>query len=121
MKDTFRLNIDDELFGEIKHNFNSAVSSILEGMREKDVCEGEISLKVKISLLPQDVIDADGVEETITTPEIEHNVVTKMTVKSKTEGKIKGYIDDDYLSLREDGDGGFIALRTPRDASQMRL
>ena len=120
MNSVFYFNIDDELFAGIKNNFNQGINDILTSMQKKDVYEGELALSVKVSLSPTTVTDANGEEKEIIVPVINHKAVTKMSVKSKTEGSIKGYDGRDFLSLRKYR-GQFIAVRTPRDASQLTL
>lgn len=120
MNSVFYFDIDDELFAAIKQNFNAGINEILTSMQKKDVYEGELALSVKVSLSPTTVTDANGDEKEIIVPVIDHKAVTKMSVKSKTEGKIKGYDGRDFLSLRRYR-GKFIAVRTPKDASQLTL
>jgi len=95
--EVFRFDLDDEMFAEIKHNFNTAISSILRGMLEKDVCEGEIALTVKLSLVPADAVTEDGEEKAIINPRIEHKVVTKMMEARQRERSAVGWV---MISLR---------------------
>lgn len=120
MNSVFYFDIDDELFAGIKKNFNQGINDILTSMQKKEVYEGELALSVKVSLSPTTVTNVNGEENEIIVPVIDHKAVTKMSVKSKTEGKIKGYDGRDFLSLKK-FKGKFVAIRTPRDASQLTL
>jgi len=81
MNSIYYFDIDDELFKEIKGNINIGINDILDGMSEKNVSEGEMSLSVKIVLLPELVTDVNGKQKRILIPHIEHKTSTKMTVK----------------------------------------
>lgn len=52
--------------------------------------------------------------------EVNHKAVTKMSVKSKVDGKIAGFDGRDYFAIKK-FKGKFVAIRTPRDASQLTL
>ena len=120
MKGQHYFDIDDELFEQVKKNFNSGINSILQGMQEKGVCEGELSLSVKVSLRENLVTNASGEDELIIVPSIEHKAVTKMSVKAEEKGKIKGYDGKNYLSLRKIR-GKYAVVLTPSNAAQTTL
>ncbi|WP_173386782.1 hypothetical protein [Ruminococcus flavefaciens] len=107
MNSIYYFDIDDELFKEIKGNINIGINDILDGMSEKNVSEGEMSLSVKIVLLPELVTDVNGKQKRILIPHIEHKTSTKMTVKKSSKGKIfnEEYAEDGYLALDINGDG----------------
>lgn len=120
MNSVFYFDIDDELFSGIKQNFNVGINEILAGMQKKNVYEGELALSVKISLAKTMVTDANGEEKEIVVPMINHKAVTKMSVKNKAEGRIEGFDGRDFLAVKKLR-GKYIAVRTPKDASQLTL
>lgn len=120
MNSVFYFDIDDELFASIKDNFNRGINDILTGMQEKNVYEGNLTLSVNILLSPTVVTDVNGDEKQIIVPVINHKAVTKMSVKSKVDGKIAGFDGRDYFAIKK-FKGKFVAIRTPRDASQLTL
>ena len=122
MNSIYYFDIDDELFKEIKGNINIGINDILDGMSEKNVSEGEMSLSVKIVLLPELVTDVNGKQKRILIPHIEHKTSTKMTVKKSSKGKIfnEEYAEDGYLALEKIGDK-YAAVAVSEDASQMRI
>lgn len=121
MKDIHYFDIDDELFAEIKGNFNRGINSILDGMQKKNVSDGELSLSVKISLKGVLATDRNGHETEITVPEISHKAVTKMSVKSEEKGSVKSYNvgnGRNVLALKKIR-GIYAAAVTPTEASQL--
>lgn len=120
MLGVFYFDIDDDLFAEIKGNINRGINDILNGMNEKNVSEGEMSLSVKIILVPEIVTERSGREKKILVPHIEHKTSTKMTVKKSSKGKIfnEDFAEDGYLALSKIGDR-YAVIAVPEDASQM--
>ena len=120
MLGVFYFDIDDDLFAEIKGNINKGINDILNGMNEKNVSEGEMSLSVKIILVPEIVTERSGREKKILVPHIEHKTSTKMTVKKSSKGKIfnEDFAEDGYLALSKIGDR-YAVIAVPEDASQM--
>ena len=120
MKTLFYFDIDDELFAEIKGNFNAGINSILDKMAQKGVSDGELTMNVKISLETTTVTDAGGNLKEILVPTIHHKATTKMTVKSATKGEIFGATEQDYLAVTKIK-GKYALVATPNDATQLTL
>lgn len=120
MKSLYYFDIDDELFSELKLNLNRGLNSILDKMVNKDVCEGELTLSVKVSLRTETVTDCNGEVKEILTPEISHKEITKMSVKGEEKGKINGITHDGFLALTK-VNNRYAAVLTPPDASQLTL
>lgn len=120
MNSLFYFDIDDELFAEIKNNFNSGINSILDKMSQKNVSDGELTLKVNISLESTTVTDVNGNLKEILVPTIDHKASTKMTVKSETKGKINGCTDREFLAVTKIK-GRYALISMPEDATQLSL
>ena len=112
-------DIDDEFLADIKGNFNKGINQILDGMEKKNVCEGDLTIGVKISLLKVPRTDADGDEESVTVPVIKHKVVTKMSVKNEEKGEI-GFSDGNgRLRHFKVVDGRYAVEDIPIDGAQL--
>lgn len=120
MKTLYYFDIDDELFAEIKNNFNSGVNSILDKMTQKNVSDGELTLSVKVSLETATVTGADGNLKEILVPNIKHKATTKMTVKAEAKGEILGCTDREFLAVTKIK-GKYALVAMPEDATQLTL
>ena len=120
MKTLFYFDIDDELFKDIKDNFNSGINSILDKMNQKNVSEGELTLNVKVSLTETTVTDINGNLKGILVPDIKHKATTKMTVKAEAKGQIYGCTEQEFLAVTKIK-GKYALVATPNDATQLTI
>lgn len=120
MKTLFYFDIDDELFKDIKDNFNAGINSILDKMNQKNVSEGELTLNVKISLTETTVTDINGNLKEILVPDIKHKATTKMTVKTEAKGQVHGCTEQEFLAVTKIK-GKYALVATPNDATQLRF
>lgn len=101
-KQTLDLTIEDEVFEELREDFNSAVQNCMAGMVKKEVNEATITVKVNISLKDcESPRNAQGVVYIAKLPQFTYEVTRALQVKEKTAGK---YDNADY-ELTADGDG----------------
>lgn len=120
MRALYYFDIDDELFSGLKASLNLGINSILDGMVQKNVYQGELTLSVKVALSNELVTDSNGDLKEITVPCITHKAVTKMSVKNENSGKVEGVTSEGFLALTK-VKGRYAVVLTPPDASQMTL
>ncbi len=91
---THKLLITDEIFEEVRKNFNSVLMKTLHTMRNKGSDNGKVNLELKISF-EHDTLEYNGFvfgKETreYTNPIFEHKVTSSIQIKDEVTGRIKG-------------------------------
>ena len=87
---THKLFITDEIFEEVRKNFNSVLMKTLHTMRSKGSDDGKVNLELKI-LLEHDTLEfssfAFGKEtREYTNPIFEHKVTSSIQIKDEVTG-----------------------------------
>jgi len=100
---THKLLITDEIFNELRTNFNSVLIKTLHTMRSKGSDSGKVNLELKISLehgiLEYSSFAFGNEKREYTNPVFEHKVTSTIQIKDEVTGKIKGK----YELVSEDG------------------
>lgn len=100
---THKLLITDDIFYELRANFNSVLTKTLHTMRSKGSDSGKVNLELKISL-EHDILEFSSFAfgkktREYTNPMFEHKVTSTIQIKDEVTGKIKGK----YELVSEDG------------------
>ena len=88
----YKLNIDGEAFTSMREDFNKILKKTLGNMEEKASNNAELTIKLKIELVPSFVPPAQSDQEgrAILKPKFEHKISSVMNTKFEEAGSTKG-------------------------------
>lgn len=85
------VSIDDEIFESTREDFDELMTEMLYSMQQKKSDSGELTLKMKISLLNQ-CEEIDGEKIAYIRPFFEHKISSSIQIKDER----RGGFDKDY-------------------------
>ena len=88
----YKLNIDGEAFSSMREDFNKILKRTVNNMEVKGSNNAEITIKLKIELIPDFLPPATSDDEgrSILKPKFEHKVSSVMNTKFEESGSLKG-------------------------------
>lgn len=88
----YKLNIDGEAFASMREDFNKVLTRTVRNMEEKDSNTAEITVKLKIELIPTFLPPTSSADEgrAVIKPKFEHKVSSVMNTKFEESGSLKG-------------------------------
>ncbi len=95
--ESLSLTMEAELFSGLRSDFNFTLQKLLEKVTSRNIDEGEVNLKLTITLQEQNVL-----KKTVMVPTFKH-VVTG-NYKEKIESKGSFGVPHTYLAKNKDGD-----------------
>lgn len=105
----YDISLRGDTFSPAANDFDLELAVLLSRMRNLNIEEGTITLKLNIELERQFPVDEDGNQREIYVPQFEHEVTTALTQKTKRTGEI----DHDFvLTMSPDGIVGLYSRDT---------
>ena len=105
----YDISLRGDTFSPAANDFDLELAVLLSRMRNLNIEEGTITLRLNIELERQFPVDEDGNEREIYVPRFEHEVTTALTQKTKRNG----VIDHDFvLTMSSDGIVGLYSRDT---------
>ena len=103
----YKLNIDNEAFSPMRNDFNKIIKRTVNNMESKGSNTAEITIKLKIELVPDFLPPNSSDEEgrAILKPKFEHKVSSVMNTKFEESGSLKG----DYELVWDEDAQDYIA------------
>lgn len=103
----YKLNIDGQAFTSLREDFNKILKRTVSNMEEKASNNAEITIKLKIELVPSFLPpqQADQEGRPILKPKFEHKVSSVMNTKFEESGSLKG----DYELVWDEDAQDYIA------------
>jgi ribosomal protein S25 len=114
----YALNLESEAFNSLKMDFNNMLRKILATMTQKESENGEINIKLKITLYGTTAPDIQTSEyhadREVFCPKFEHTITSSIQIKEKATGFVGGF---DYELVWDKHLGEFVMLPV-QDAQQ---
>ena len=103
----YKLSIDGEAFSSMREDFDKILKRTVNNMEEKSSNNAEITIKLKIELIPSFLPPAQADQEgrAILKPKFEHKVSSVMNTKFEESGSLKG----DYELVYDEDAQDYIA------------
>lgn len=92
----YEVSINDSMFEPMRNNFDVLLTEMLHSMQRKESDSGELTLKVKISLVKQYEETGNGKISYIK-PGFEHKISSAIQIKDER----KGNFNEDYMLVSE--------------------
>lgn len=110
-KSQFVLNLNSDAFNGLKLDFNNMLRKILATMTQKESENGEITIKLKITLtegMAPDIKNSSyHADREIFSPKFEHSITSTIQIKDKATGYVGG---DDYELVWDKRQGEYVML-----------
>ena len=116
-QDELEFGLDADIFKSMRKDFNRTLTRALFRMRQRDVEEATISLKLSVCLVELDGEMPDGDIKTIQKPEFKYKV--SFTLQEKEEYSNEG--KEDYELIEKADKSGFFLRRIQKDQMSLFL